>query len=211
LTDGFARFGKNERGLLARTRCEQELDGLGQLTRSERMLGGTFHGRVLVAARQLRHVPGLCRSQYPQPQCFASFLSQSLDQGQTAIDPRFVTTEHLSHFDLWQMVIVNQSKDEPRLLQFIGFTRNSIEIEDGCLGPLLVDFDEVSSERAHAWQSPSGAKTFEAIDEYQRSLELAEDDRCQLTVLGERSAHELFGFGLNEPEPIQPQIECSEV
>jgi hypothetical protein len=56
-------------------------------------------------------------------------------------------------------------------------------------------------------ESPSGPKTLEAIDEYQRSLELAEDDRCKLTVLGERSAHELFGFGLNEPEAIQSQIE----
>ena len=51
LTDGFTRFGKNESGLLARAGREQELDGLGEFARSERMLGGTFHGRVLVAAR----------------------------------------------------------------------------------------------------------------------------------------------------------------
>jgi hypothetical protein len=58
-------------------------------------------------------------------------------------------------------------------------------------------------------ESPRDAKTLEAIDEYQRSFELTEDDRRQLTVLGERSAHELFGFGLNEPESIQSQIERS--
>jgi len=72
------------------------------------MFGGTFHGRVLVAARQLGHVPGLRWSKYPQPQGLASFFGQSLDQGQAAIDPRFVTTKHLSNFDLWQMVIVNR-------------------------------------------------------------------------------------------------------
>jgi hypothetical protein len=107
------------------------------------------------------------------------------------------------------MVIVNQSKDEPRLLEFIRFGKDTIEIEDGCLGPLLVDFDEVSSKQVHALQSSSGPKTLEAIDEYQRSFELTEDNRCKLTVLGKRSAHELFGFGLNEPEAIQSQIKRS--
>jgi hypothetical protein len=56
-------------------------------------------------------------------------------------------------------------------------------------------------------ESSSGPKTLEAIDEYQRSFELAEDDRSKLTVLGQRATHELFGFGLNEPEAIQAQIE----
>jgi hypothetical protein len=58
-------------------------------------------------------------------------------------------------------------------------------------------------------ESPSGPKTLEAIDEYWRSFELTEDDRRKLTVLSERSTHELFGFGLNEPKAIQSQIERS--
>ncbi len=67
-----------------------------------------------------------------------------------------MTTEHLSHFDLRQMVVVNQSIDKPRLLQFIRLGWNAIEIEDGRFGLLLVDLDEVSSERVHSFESPSG-------------------------------------------------------
>ena len=44
--------------------------------------------------------------------------------------------------------------------------RDAIEIEDGCFGRLLIDFEPSSLERGDALERPSSPKTLEAIDEY---------------------------------------------
>ncbi len=66
---------------------------------------GTLHGCVLVAARQLSQVSCLSRSKHSKSKCFASFVGQSLDECQAAVDPRLVTAEHLSDFDLCKSIV----------------------------------------------------------------------------------------------------------
>jgi hypothetical protein len=43
---------------------------------------------------------------------------------------------------------------------------------------LLVDFERSSLKRSYSFERASGAKTFEAIDEYQGPFKLAVDEGC---------------------------------
>ena len=62
-------------------------------------------------------------------------------------------------------------------------------------------------KRSHSFESACRPKTFEAIDEYQRSFKLAVDDGRELIVLGQGSTHEQIGFGLVKPVAIESKIE----
>jgi len=61
--------------------------------------------------------------------------------------------------------ILDDGREVMCIFEFIGFRKNSIGFENGRLGPLLVDFDELCSKRVYALESPSGPKTLETIDE----------------------------------------------
>jgi hypothetical protein len=102
---------------------------------------------------------------------------------------------------------VNQGINDPRFLELIGLGSNQIEIEDGRFGSLFIDFQGSSLKGSRSFESACGPKTFETIDEYQRSFKLTVDDRRELIVLGQRSSHEQIGFGLYKPVAIEPEIE----
>jgi hypothetical protein len=160
----------------------------------------------LIPAQKLGDVPGLRWRQQPQSQGFASFLGKTFDESQASIDPRLVAAQHLSHIDLLQAIVMDESVNDPRFFKFIGFGGNAIEIEDGGLGIFLVDLEQSSLEGSDSFESASSPKTFEAIDEYQRSFELTVDDRSKLIVLGKGSSHQRIGLGLDDPIAIETQI-----
>ena len=60
LANDFARFFQNELRLLLGAGSLEKPYRFGEFPRRKRMFSGTLHGCVLVAARQLGHVPGLC-------------------------------------------------------------------------------------------------------------------------------------------------------
>jgi hypothetical protein len=108
---------------------------------------------------------------------------------------------------LLKSIVDDQGVDDPSFFKLDRAASDTIEVEDGSLGSLLIGLQETCCQLFAAFESPRSSKTLEAIDEYRLSIELTDDNRRQLTIVSKRLEHLLLELRLREPIPIQSLIE----